>query len=114
MTATTPLYAACRRCGGRVLEVRWDFQQDILIGAPRLEPVSLDYQQVTACVIAGIPLWQIHEHARKTVTSRRSRWWPRTPVPGHIAPEHGCGRVWDAFPLDLAPDLTPIPETCPF
>lgn len=114
MTATTPLVASCSRCGRHVLEVRWDYHDDVLIGMPRLELVSLDWQQITACVIAGIPLWQIHERAGKTVTSRRTRWWPRKPVPGHIAPEHGCGRVWDAFPLDLAPDPHDIPETCPF
>ncbi|HEY9310266.1 MAG TPA: hypothetical protein VIP82_20880 [Microbacterium sp.] len=114
MTATTPLYATCSSCRGRVVEVRWDWQQDLLIGEPRLEPVALDYQQVTACVIAGIPLWQLHEHAGRPVTSRRTRWWPKRKVPGHILPEHACGRVWDAFPIDLAPDPALIPETCPF
>ena len=114
MTATAPLFAVCRRCGVRVLEVRWDYQQDVLIGEPRLDPVALDYHQVTACVIAGIPLWQVHQHAGKTITSHRSRWWPRKPVPGHIAPEHDCGRVWDAFPINLAPDPNPVPDVCPF
>lgn len=114
MTATTPLYATCPGCRGRVLEVRWDWHEDLLIGEPRLEPVSLDYQQVTACIITRIPLWQLHEHAGKPVTSKRSAWWPRRPVPGHILPTHACGRVWDAFPIDLSPDPDLIPETCPF
>jgi hypothetical protein len=114
MTATAPLYTACALCGGRVLEVRWDWHEGLLIGEPRLEPVSLDYQQVTACIIAGIRLWQLHEHAGKPVTSKRGPWWPRSPLPGHILPEHACGRVWDAFPVDLAPDPLNIPDTCPF
>lgn len=114
MTATTPVLVSCRRCGSRVLEVRWDWHGDTLIGEPHLDPVTLDPQQITACVIAGIPIWQVHQRANKTMTSRRSRWWPRSPVPGHIAPEHGCGRVWDAFPLDLAPDPSVVPEHCPF
>ena len=114
MTATTPLQATCNRCGRRVLDVRWDWHQDILIGEPRLELVTLDHQQVTACVIAGIPIWQIHEHAGRTITSHRTRHWPRKRIPGHIAPEHNCARVWDAFPIDLAPDPNHIPDTCPF
>lgn len=114
MTATTPLVAACPACRARVLEVRWDWQQDLLIGEPRLDLVTLDHQQVLACVIAGVPLWQLHEHAGRTVTSRRSQWWPRQKVPGHIVPEHACGRVWDAFPIDLSPEVDPIPEICPF
>lgn len=114
MTATTPLAATCTGCGARVLEVRWDWAEDILIGTPRLDPVTLDPQQVLACVIAGIPVWQVHEHAGRTVTSHRTAYWPRKPMPGHIAPEHACGRRWDAFPIDLAPDPTDIPDTCPF
>lgn len=114
MTATTPLLARCIRCGARVLEVRWDWQEGCLFGEPRLDPVSLDYQQVTACIVTGIPLWQVHEHARKPVTSRRRRWWPTHPIAGHIAPVHACGRVWDAFPLELAPDEPTYPTEAPF
>lgn len=114
MTATTPLLVACRACGARVLEVRWDYQQDTLIGEPRLDPIGLDHQQIVACIITGIRLWQIHEHARRHVTSRRTAWWPRKPVPGFTAPEHACGASWDALPISLAPEFTPIPDTCPF
>lgn len=114
MTVTAPLYATCNACRGRVVEVRWDWYEDLLLGEPRLEPVSLDYQQITACVIAGIPLWQLHEHAGRPVTSHRTRWWPKRKIAGHVLPEHACGRVWDAFPIDLAPDPAEIPETCPF
>jgi hypothetical protein len=114
MTATTPLAATCTRCGAYVLEVRWDFHQDVLIGAPLLDPVSLDRQQVLACVITGVPLWQVDTRGDRTITSHRTRFWPRHPVPGHIAPEHRCGHQWDAFPLELAPDPTTIPELCPF
>jgi hypothetical protein len=114
MTATTPLIATCNGCKGRVLEVRWDWHEDLLIGEPRLDLVALDHQQVTACVIAGIPLWQLHEHAGRHITSHRTRWWPLRKVPGYIVPEHACGRVWDAFPIDLAPDADVIPELCPF
>ena len=114
MTATTPRYVTCPACRGRVLEARWDWHGDVLIGEPLLEPVSLDYQQVTACILTGIRLWQLHEHAGHAVTSRRGRYWPKTKIPGHILPEHACSRVWDAFPIDLAPDPAAIPETCPF
>lgn len=114
MSATAPLYTVCPTCRRRVLEVRHDWHEGILIGEPRIDPVTLDHQQVTACVIAGITLWQIHEHAGHHVTSKRSRWWPRRPIPGHIAPVHQCGRVWDAFPLNLAPADHPLPERCPF
>lgn len=114
MTATTPILASCPRCRRRVLEVRWDHHEDTLIGEPTLEPVALDRQQITACVIAGIPLWLIHQHAGRTVTSHRTRWWPRTLVPGHTAPVHACGRIWDAFPITLAPDPHTTPDQCPF
>lgn len=114
MTATTPLYTACTACKARVLEVRWDFHQNMLLGAPRLDAVALDREQIIACIVIGIPLWQLHQHSNKTVTSHRTPWWPRHPVDGHIVPEHACGRTWDAFPIDLAPDVTPIPDTCPF
>lgn len=110
----SPLVANCPRCGRRVLEVLADWAGEVLYGEPRLDPVSLDYQQVTACIVIGIPLWQIHDHAGRKVTSRRSRWWPRKPMAGHISPEHACGRVWDAFPLNLAPLETPIPDNPPF
>ncbi|MEV7875174.1 hypothetical protein [Microbacterium sp. NPDC089188] len=114
MSATAPLAARCARCRRRVLEVRRDFQLGVLIGAPRLDPVRLDRDQVLACVLVGIRLWQIREHAGTTTTSSRSRWWPRQPVDGHTAPEHACARVWDAPALDLAPDEVTYPEQPPF
>jgi hypothetical protein len=114
MTTTTPLLAACPRCRARVLEVRWDHHEDTLIGAPALDPVTLDPHQVLACVVAGIPLWQVHEYAGHPVTSQRTAWWPTAPLPGHIAPAHRCGTAWDAFPLDLSPDTTLTPDTAPF
>lgn len=114
MTATAPVYITCRNCHRQVLEVRWDFHQGILLGEPRIDPVSLDYQQITACIITGIHLWQLHEHARRPVTSHRTRWWPRKPVPGHVLPEHDCARTWDAFPVDLAPEDPTIPAQPPF
>ena len=114
MTATAPLYIRCARCGRMVLEVRADWHDDVLIGEPRLDPVSLDRQQLTACILTGIRVWQLHQVAGSPVTSRRSRYWPRTPIAGHILPEHACARVWDAFPVDLARIDTPTPEQCPF
>ena len=111
---TAPLMTRCRRCDARVLEVRVDFQLGVLIGEPRIDPVSLDAVQITACIITGIRLWQIQERANTTITSSRSRHWPRHPVPGHTAPAHTCGRVWDAPPLDLAPDQPVYPDTPPF
>lgn len=114
VSATAPLMTRCRRCGARVLEVRADFHLGVLIGEPRVDPVHLDRDQVLACVLVGIRLWQIHEHAGRTVTSSRSRYWPRTPVPGQIAPTHACGRVWTAPALDLVPDEPVYPEQPPF
>lgn len=114
MTTKTPILASCRRCGARVLEVRWDWRDDTLIGEPLLDPVSLDRHQVLACVLTDVALWQVQEHAGHPVTSRRTRWWPRRPIAGHTAPEHACGRVWDAFPISLAPNPTHIPDVCPY
>lgn len=114
MTATAPLYTRCARCGVRVLEVRWDWAEGALFGEPRVDPVSLDREQLTACIVIGIQLWQVHPHAGRTVTSKRTRWWPRQPMPGYIAPVHACGRVWDAFPIDLAPDEITYPTEAPF
>lgn len=112
--SATPVLVSCRRCRARVLEVRADWHEGIVIGEPRLDPVTLDRQQILACVITGIPLWQVHQHAGRPVTSLRTRWWPTKPLPGHTAPEHACRRTWEAFPLSLAPDPTLIPDTCPF
>ncbi len=115
MTAVAPLYTNCARCGARVLEVRWDWQADILLGDPRLDPVALDHQQITACILIGVRLWQLQQRLTGTwTTSSRGRWWPRGPVTGHTLPEHACGRRWDAFPVDLATTPTPVPELCPF
>jgi hypothetical protein len=114
MTATAPLVAPCRRCGRRVLEVRADFQLGVLVGEPRIDPVRLDRDQVIACVLTGVRLWQIQEYAGSTTTSSRSRYWPQRPVDGHTAPEHTCGRVWSAPSLNLAPDEVVIPEQPPF
>ncbi|EYT59771.1 hypothetical protein [Microbacterium sp. UCD-TDU] len=114
MTATTPLFITCPRCSRQVLEVRADWQLGVLIGTPRLDAVQLDPTQITACILTGLELWQVHTWAGKTVTSRRSRWWPTEPVAGTTAPRHACGRVWDAPALDLAPDKASAPEKCPF
>lgn len=115
MTATSPLYTSCFRCGTSVLEVRWDWQLNTLYGAPRLDPVALDYQQVTACIITGLPLWQLHRRlSGQWLTSHRTRWWPRAPMPGHIVPEHACAARWDAFPLDLSTTSPTYPDTPPF
>lgn len=115
MTATAPLYMKCRRCDASVLEVRWDWQMDTLIGSPRLDPVALDYQQITACIITGVPLWQLHQRlVGGWLTSRRTRWWPTGPMPGHVVPEHACGACWDAFPVDLSTVETVYPDKPPF
>lgn len=115
MTAVTPLYTRCRHCNAQILEVRWDWQDNVLIGDPRLDAVALDYQQITACIITGIRLWQLQQRLTGTwTTSRRTRFWPRTPIDGHTLPEHACGRRWDAFPVDLATPDTLIPDLCPF
>lgn len=114
MSATTPRYVTCPRCRARVLEARWDYQGDFLIGTPLLDAVALQPSQIVACVVTGIRLWQVHQHAGHTVTSRRTRWWPTRPVDGDVVAEHACGRVWDAPPLDLAPDPDVIPDVCPF
>lgn len=114
MSTRTPVYATCPDCRRRVLEVRHDHHQGILIGEPRLDPVSLDEQQIVACVITGARIWQLHDQAGEPVTSRRTRWWPLNPIPGHVVPEHVCSRVWDAPRLNLAPDPSATPDTCPF
>lgn len=114
MTPTAPLATRCRWCGRRVLEVRRDEHLGVLIGEPRIDPVALDRDQVLACVLVGIRLWQVQKRGGTTTTSSRSRWWPRTPIPGHTAPEHACPRVWAAPALDLAPDEVTYPEQPPF
>jgi hypothetical protein len=114
MSQITPRYVTCPRCRSRVLEARWDFQMNTLIGTPLLQPVSLTPDQIVACIITSIPLWQVHEHAGKPITSRRTPWWPRGPIAGDIAPEHACGRTWDAPALDLAPDEIVYPDQPPF
>lgn len=116
MTATAPLLAPCGWCGAQVLQVRWDYQLDTVIGDPRLDPVALDQQQVTACIIAGIPLWQLQQRSTgRWITSARSRWWPRRPVDGSTVPEHDCSRRWDAVPAPFTPDpgIT-YPDIAPF
>lgn len=114
MTTKSPRYVTCTRCRARVLEVREDYQLGVLIGTPLLDPVALQQLQVVACVITGVQLWQIHEHAGKHVTSSRSRWWPCRPVDGYIAPVHRCGHTWDAPALDLKPDEVVYPDQPPF
>ena len=114
MTSKAPRYVTCTRCRVRVLEVRDDFQLGVLVGMPLLDPVALSQLQVVACVITGVQLWQVHEHAGKTVTSVRSRWWPRRPIDGEISPRHRCGTTWDAPALNLAPEETVYPDQPPF
>lgn len=114
MSAKAPLAARCGRCSRRVLEVRADHHLGVLIGTPRLDPVGLTRDQVLACVLTGIRVWQIQEHAGKTATSLRTRYWPMRPVDGHTAPEHTCTRTWDAPALDLAPDEVVYPDQPPF
>lgn len=114
MTRTTPRYITCPRCGRRAIEARWDYQGDMLIGTPLLDPVKLTLTQITAAVITSIPLWQIQEHAGRPITSRRHTWWPRRPVDGTTVPEHACGRVWDAPTVDLAVDDPTYPDQPPF
>lgn len=111
---TASLFARCPRCDRQVLEVRADWDLGVLVGTPRLDAVQLDQEQIIACIITGLRLWQIQEHAGTTVTSSRSRWWPREPVPGHTVPEHSCGRVWDAPAIDLAPAEIVYPDQPPF
>lgn len=103
MKTKSPLLINCPRCNRRVLEVREDFELGVLVGTPRLDPVHLDAMHITACIITGIRLWQIQKRAGRTITSGRSKWWPREPVSGFTVPEHSCSRVWDAPALDLAP-----------
>jgi hypothetical protein len=114
MSATTPLFITCPRCDRQVLEARADWQLGVLIGTPRLDAVQLDSTQITACIITGLELWQIHTWAGRTVTSRRSRWWPTAPVAGTTVPRHSCARVWDAPALNLAPPNAPAFAEPPF
>lgn len=114
MSATAPLFIRCPRCTRDVLEVRMDFQLGVLVGNPRLDAVQLDQDQITACIIAGLRLWQIEQRAGRLYTSGRSRWWPSQPVPGFIVPEHSCSRVWDAPALNLAPPALPTFAEPPF
>lgn len=114
MSTLTPRYVTCPRCQACVLEARWDYQNDTLFGTPLLDPVALNSQQLVACVITDVPLWQVHKHAGRHVTSRRTHRWPTRPVPGATVPAHACGRTWPGQPLQLAPDPTTIPDTCPF
>ena len=116
MRAVSPLAAACPRCHARVLDVRVDFDLGVLIGTPRLDPAVLDATAIVACVITSVPLWQVYDHAGRTVTSQRSAWWPRAPMPGHVLAEHACARTWPGAPIDLAPFVaaTAVPDICPF
>ncbi|MFI8593760.1 hypothetical protein ACIGCK_04930 [Microbacterium sp. NPDC078428] len=114
VTARAPLAAVCARCGARVLEVRWDHYWDTLIGTPLLDPVALDQQQIVACVITRVRLWQLQLDARGWRTSHRGPYWPPHPVPGHVLPEHRCGHAWDAFPVDLSGDTPTYPDIPPF
>lgn len=114
MKTKAPLFINCPRCGRRVLEVREDFELGVLVGTPRLDAVQLDPMQITACIITGVRLWQIQKRAGKTITSGRSRWWPREPVPGVTVPEHSCGRIWEAPELNLAPPAVPTFAEPPF
>lgn len=114
MSVKAPLETRCPRCGRGVLEVRDDWREGVLIGTPRIDPVALTADQIVACVLAGIRVWQVHQRAGRWVTSARSRWWPRRPIPGHIAPSHHCARAWDAPRLQLAPDASHVPDICPF
>lgn len=114
MIAKAPLAARCGRCGRDVLEARDDWHQGVLLADPRIDPVDLSADQLLACVIAGIQVWQLHQVAGRWVTSLRSRYWPRRPVDGPIAPAHDCDRTWSAPRLNLAPDVTHVPDACPF
>lgn len=114
MSTKAPLFVNCPRCSRRVLEVRADYELGVLVGTPRLDAVHLDPTQITACIITGLRLWQIQQHAGHTITSSRSRWWPRKPVDGVTVPEHSCGRIWDAAALDLAPAEVVYPDQPPF
>lgn len=114
MSAVTPLMTACRRCGRHVLEVRIDFDLGVPVGTPRIDPVTLTPEQVVACVITDVPLWQVYEHGGRTVTSQRGRLWPREPMPGDTVPEHACTRTWTGPPLVLAQPKTPTLTEPPF
>ncbi|MEQ6898988.1 hypothetical protein [Microbacterium sp. KR10-403] len=115
MTAITPLTARCPRCGRTVLEVRWDWQEDLLVGAPVLDLVALDQAQQFACVLTGVRLWQVYPYGRRWVTSQWNRWWPgRRDREGHTVPAHSCDRRWDAPAVSIAPDPTQTPTVCPF
>jgi hypothetical protein len=105
VTAVAPLYAPCPRCQVQVLEVRWDWQLDTVIGTPRLDPVALRPDQVTACILTGLQTWQLQRRVTGVwTTSHRWRHWPTRPVDGETLPAHLCGRVWDAPPVRMAPD----------
>jgi len=113
VTATTPLVGTCPRCKARVLEVRWDYELDLVVGKPRLDLTVLSLEQITACIITGRDLWQLHEHAGRKVTSHRSRWWPRAPIDGTVHAEHRCGTVWPGTDVILAEPQPPAPVTEP-
>lgn len=109
-----PVYVTCPTCRRRVLEVQWDYRDNFLLQHTLLDPVALDQQQILACVITDVRLWQLQRGGEGYRTSRRSRWWPRRPVPGHTLPEHQCQRTWDAFPIDLARPEDLLPVNAPF
>lgn len=114
MPATAPLRTHCPRCGVTVLQVRWDWQENTIIGEPILDPVALDQTQILASVLTGIPLWQIQPRLGSWVTSQRGRWWPTGPTPGHTVPEHACGRHWAGPPVRLAHDPATAFTECPY
>lgn len=115
MSARAPLTTVCTRCDRPILEVRWDDQLDTIIGRPRLDPTSLDDQQIIACVIVGVDLWHIgRSKLGHHTTSQRTPWWPTEPIPGHIVPEHHCARTWHGTLLDLTPPTHHTPDTPPF
>ena len=115
-----PLVESCPKCGRRVLAVREDDYHEFVIGRPLIDPVALNQQQVIACVLAGIDLWQVTRRVLGWVTAHRDVSWPyppkpgQPPYPGHIAPVHRCTATWDAPPIDTQPDRAPVPDKPPF
>jgi len=116
MSARDPLITRCRDCRRTVIVVAWDHQEDLPpISLVRLDPNILTSVETLASILTGRTIWQHRMTAAGPTFSKHTRWWPRTPQPGHILPAHDCARTYPNLERIRLDQLQPtIPDTCPF
>lgn len=117
MSIRTLLHATCPSCRARVLETRWDDREDMppIGDVAWLDTTILDGSQILASVLTGRRLWQITHTLQGPRAAKRTAWWPRRPIAGVTVAAHACGHTFTGLDtVDLARELTPIPDTCPF